>query len=211
MFRNRRDAGQQLALKLGHLAHEHPVVLGLPRGGVPVAAEVAEALHSELDIIGVRKLGVPHQPEVAMGAIGEAGVRVLDERLIALANIPDEDVAEVEANEREVLAQRLQKFRAVRPRVDLTNRVAIIVDDGIATGATAAVACEIAKRLGARKVVLAVPVAPPEALEASAADEVVAVLTPRTFRAVGMHYLDFGQTPDEEVVEILGTSFAKLG
>lgn len=209
MFDNRIDAGQQLAKKLEHLREEHPVVLGLPRGGVPVAAVVAEALNAQLDVIVVRKLGIPLQPEVAMGAIGEGGVKVLDPRLIRQAGITDAQIAAVEHEERATLDARVRALRAIRPREPLIGRTALIVDDGLATGATAAVACQIARALGATKVVLAVPVAPRELLDVFPADEVIAVETPYPFHAVGMHYRDFGATSDAQVQQLLEQSVAR--
>lgn len=203
MFRNRIDAGQQLAAKLMYLHDQRPVILGLPRGGVPVATVVAEALDAPLDVIVVRKLGIPFQPEVAMGAIGEGGARVLDEGLIRRAGITEQQIAQVEAAERQTMDARIQSLRAIRPRVSLVGRTAVIVDDGLATGATAAVACQIARELGAAKVVLAVPVGPSEVLDVFPADDVVAVETPHPFRAVGMHYVDFGPTSDAEVQQLL--------
>lgn len=209
MFENRIDAGEQLAEKLSHLRIEHPVVLGLPRGGVPVAAVIADALDAPLDVIVVRKLGIPYQPEVAMGAIGEGEVRVLDHRLIKIAGVSDAQIAEVEAKERATLDARVSKLRAIRPRVPLAGRTAIIVDDGLATGATAAVAAEIARMLGAARVVLAVPVAPADVLKTFPADEVIAVETPVPFRAVGLHYRDFSATQDEEVQELMKWAAAR--
>ena len=135
-FANRRDAGRRLADRLEPLRGEDMVVLGLPRGGVPVAAEVATALGAPLDVIVVRKLGVPHQPEFAMGAIGEGGARVLDLSVVAHARVSDADLAVVERRERAELERRLQRLRGDRPHVPLTGRVALIVDDGIATGST---------------------------------------------------------------------------
>ena len=158
VFDNRVDAGKRLAARLRHLAESDPVVLGLPRGGVPVAAEVAKALNAPLDVIVVRKLGLPFQPEVAMGAIGEGGVRVLDPALIARAGVSAAELAQVEETERATLESRSARFRRGRERADLTGRTVVIVDDGIATGATARAACEVARRLGATRVILAVPV-----------------------------------------------------
>lgn len=140
IFENRTDAGEQLAAKLTHLRASKPVVLGLPRGGVPVAAVVADALDAPLDVIVVRKLGIPYQPEVAMGAIGEGEVRVLDHRLVKIAGVSDAQIAEVEAKERATLDARVTQLRAIRPRVPLVGRTVIIVDDGLATGATASAA-----------------------------------------------------------------------
>ena len=203
-FVDRADAGWQLAERLERFRGARPVVLGLPRGGVPVAYQVAASLDAPLDVIVVRKLGVPFQPEVAMGAVGESGARVLDDRIIAQAGVTADELAEVDRRERRVLAERLERYRRGRPRVDLAGRTAIVVDDGMATGSTAKVACRIARALGAASVVLAVPVGPAEALHGfEEADEVVAVSAPRDFVAVGSHYDDFAPTGDDEVVMLL--------
>ncbi|HEX6237825.1 MAG TPA: phosphoribosyltransferase [Acidimicrobiales bacterium] len=204
-FADRADAGQQLAERLSYLQGEDVVVLGLPRGGVPVAYEVAQALGAPLDVIVVRKLGVPSQPELAMGAIGEDGARVLNPDVLHVARIGDAELAEVEAREREELARRAQRFRGDRPRVPLEGRTAVVVDDGIATGATARAACHVAREHGAAQVILAVPVAPAGWAEAAhpEADEVVCVETPQWFSAIGQFYRDFSQTSDEEVVSLI--------
>lgn len=204
MFEDRVDAGRQLAARLGYLRGQDVVVLGLPRGGVPVAYEVAQSLGAELDVIVVRKLGVPYQPEVAMGAIGEGGARVLEPRILAQARVAQDDLLQVEERERGVLQARVERFRRGRPRTLLQGRTALIVDDGVATGSTARAACQVARQLGAARVVLAVPVAPREALrDFEGPDEVVALSTPSHFTAVGCHYRDFSPTTDEEVVVLL--------
>ncbi len=201
---DRLDAGRQLAARLEHLRDRDPVVLGIPRGGVPVAAEVARSLGAPLDVVVVRKLGVPWQPELAMGAIGEGGYRVLDRDLITRAGVSAQQLAAVETRERVVLEDRVARLRKGRPPTDLTGRVAVVVDDGIATGATARVACAVARHLGAARVVLATPVAAADTLAAvTEADEVVCVSTPYPFLAVGHHYRDFSATTDEEVVALL--------
>ncbi len=206
-FSNRVEAGQRLAHELAPLAGEDIVVLGLPRGGVPVAAEVARSLGVPLDVIVVRKLGVPAQPELAMGAIGEAGARFVDNRIVARAGVSPADLDRVEAREREVLEARVRRLRGGRPPVDLAGRTAVVVDDGIATGATARVACTVARHLGAARVVLAVPVGPESTLAAvTEADTVVCPVTPRRFLAVGQHYADFRPTTDEEVVALLAAA-----
>lgn len=194
-----------MAEALGHLRDEDVVVLGLPRGGVAVAAEVARALGAPLDVIVVRKLGLPYQPELAMGAIGEGGVRVLDDEVIRLAHVSDDDLAQVEDRARAELERRADRFRAGSTRIDLTGRVVVIVDDGIATGSTARAASEVARAQGAARVVLAVPVAPAgwEDRAAGVADEVVCVASPTSFAAVGQFYDDFTQVDDAEVVAIL--------
>jgi len=206
MFRDRVDAGRQLAEQLkGSVGDEHVVVLGLPRGGVPVAFEVARELDAPLDVIVVRKLGVPYQPELGMGAIGEDGVRVLNDQVIAMAMVTEDEVAAVEQLERAELERRAALFRGDRPRTSLVGRTAVVVDDGIATGSTAQAACQVVRAHGASRVILAVPVAPRSslALLAETADELVCLATPEPFFAVGQFYRNFSQTSDEEVVEVL--------
>jgi putative phosphoribosyl transferase len=207
MFADRVDAGRRLAKRLEHLRDRDVVVLGLPRGGVPVAFEVASALNAPLDVLVVRKVGVPFQPELAMGAVGEGGFRVVDERVVERAGISPDELLGAERRARTELESQVARFRRGRERVDLAGRVVVIVDDGIATGSTARVACQAARGLGAREVVLAVPVAPVATWEAmSAADEFVCVATPSPFHAVGMHYADFTATQDDEVIELLDSA-----
>jgi len=206
MFRDRVDAGRQLAERLKRsLGDEDVVVLGLPRGGVPVAFEVARELDAPLDVIVVRKLGVPYQPELGMGAIGEDGVRVLNDQVLAMVGVGEDEVAEVERSERAELERRAKRFRGDQPRTSLVGRTAIVVDDGIATGSTARAACQVARAHGASRVILAVPVAPLSSLRslAETADELVCLATPEPFFAVGQFYGNFSQTADEEVVELL--------
>jgi putative phosphoribosyl transferase len=202
VFVDRGDAGRRLGQRLQYLRGEDVVVLGLPRGGVQVAAEVAVALGAPLDVVVVRKLGVPGQPELAMGAIGEGGVRVLVPETVRRAGVTDDALADVERRERAELQRRIQRFRGDRPRLSLIGRTAVVVDDGIATGSTALAACQIARAQGATRVVLAVPVAPftwtRELHEA--ADELIALATPRLLRAIGEWYTDFSQSTDEDVV-----------
>ena len=204
VFEDRDDAAAQLAELLSGSVLPEPVVLGLPRGGVPVAAVIARRLVAPLDVIVVRKLGVPWQPEVAMGAIGEAGVRILDDRLVHSLRIPASEVAAVEERERAVLDARVQMLRrghALRP---LGGRTALIVDDGIATGATAQAACLVARSLGAGTVVVAAPVGAPDAASRiTAADSVVCVRQPAGFVAVGQYYRRFDEVPDDEVTTAL--------
>jgi len=204
-FVNRSHAGRKLARLLGHLRKEPCVVLGLPRGGVPVGFEVAKALGAPLEVLLVRKLGVPFQPELAMGAIGEGGVRILDTGRVRRLGVSAAQVEHVERAEREEMARQAELFRRGRPAADLNGRTAVIVDDGIATGSTALAACPIARRLGAARIVMAAPVAPRDApgLFADAADEFVAASPPRRFAAVGLFYADFQATPDQEVSELL--------
>ncbi len=204
-FVDRVDAGRRLASKLTHLRDEQVVVLGLPRGGVPVAFEVAEALDAPLDVIVVRKLGVPFQPELGMGAIGEDGVRIINADVIGMAGVSEAALAEVEKRERAELERRARRFRGERPRVSLDGRTVVIVDDGIATGSTARAACRVARSRGATRIVLAMPVAPQDWTTrlSAEADELIAVETPDPFWAVGEFYRNFSQTSDESVVACL--------
>jgi putative phosphoribosyl transferase len=204
-FRDRRDAGERLAARLASYADESPVVVGLPRGGVVVAAAVAEALHAPLDVIVVRKVGVPTQPELGMGAVGEGGVIVRTQPVIQAARVTPEQFDAVVARERDEVARRAERFRGDRAPVQLAGRTVIVVDDGIATGGTARAALEVVRAQGARRVVLAVPVAPPETLREleSVADDVVCLDAPSWFQAVGLHYDDFTQTSDADVVALL--------
>jgi putative phosphoribosyl transferase len=210
-FRDRVDAGRQLADRLRvmpEIASARPgelVVLGLPRGGVPVAFEVAKVLGAPLDVILVRKLGVPGQAELAMGAIGEHGARVVNQRVVDSARITNDQFAMVEARERSELERRAELLRGARAHVSLTGRTAIIVDDGIATGATARAACDVARAQGAARVVLAAPVAPPGTIRAmrQAADDVVVVDAPEPFFAIGEFYGDFSATGDDTVLALL--------
>jgi putative phosphoribosyl transferase len=205
VFADRVDAGRRLARRLEYLRNRPVVVLGLPRGGVPVAYEVATALGAPLDVIVVRKLGVPFQPELAMGAIGEDGVRIVDDEVVRTAGVSQEEMAAVESRERAELERRARLFRAERGRVPLEGRTAVVVDDGIATGSTARAACQVARALGATRVVLAVPVGPPgwEARIGPDADEFVTLSTPDLFFAIGQFYENFSQTSDEEVIDLL--------
>jgi putative phosphoribosyl transferase len=209
-FRDRRDAGEQLAARLAHLESEHPLVLALPRGGVPVAALVAARLHAPLDILVVRKLGVPFHPELAMGAVGEDGSRVLEHTVIRQAGITAQQIATVEAQERAEIERRAARYRDGRTPVPLSGRVVVIVDDGIATGSTALAAIQVARHRGAARVVLAAPVAAAETARelASVVDELVCVATPEHFAAVGQFYRDFSQTSDDEVASLLAAARA---
>jgi putative phosphoribosyl transferase len=181
------------------------VVLGLPRGGVPVAYEVATALDLPLDVIIVRKLGVPSQPELAMGAIGEGGARTIDDDVVAMAAVQSADLSAVEEREKLELERRAVLFRGDRPGLTLKGRTALIIDDGIATGSTARAACQVARAQGAARVVLATPVAPPRAVAElrGDADEVICLSTPELFWAIGEFYFDFTQTSDDEVTALL--------
>lgn len=201
-FSDRVEAGRRLAALLAARPHAGDVVvLGLPRGGVPVAAEVAAELRAPLDVLVVRKLGVPFERELAFGAIGEGGVRVVNEAMIQAQRLSAQDVAEVEARERAELERRSRRYRGSRPPYPIEGRTAVIVDDGVATGATARAACLVARARGAARVVLAVPVAPRGWVRrlGDVADDLVCVDEPREMYAVGQFYADFSETQDEEV------------
>ncbi|WP_329184203.1 phosphoribosyltransferase family protein [Actinacidiphila glaucinigra] len=210
-FTDRADAGRQLAERLRHLDFDNPIVLGLPRGGVVVAYEVAQALHAPLDVIVVRKLGVPYHRELGFGAIGEGGAKVLSDDIVRMGHVSRADIDSVEHREEAELARQAHRFREGRPRTALAGRTVLIVDDGVATGATALAACEVARAQGAARIVLAVPVASPQSLPAlrHAADDVVCLSAPNAFFAVGEWYHDFSQTADEEVSGLLKRAAAR--
>lgn len=205
MFVNRSDAGRRLAASVEHLRGPGTVVLGLPRGGVEVAYEVASRLGAPLDVIVVRKLGVPWQPELAMGAVGEGGARFVNDDVRSAAGVSHEELADVETREKAAVERRATRLRAGRTRQSLRGRTAVLVDDGIATGATVRVACQVARALGAAKVVVAVPVGPPGcgAKLEDVADEIVCPRQPAGFTAIGGYYQDFSQTTDAEVTALL--------
>jgi predicted phosphoribosyltransferase/dienelactone hydrolase len=214
MFTCRADAGRRLAALLARtLPAESLVVLGLPRGGVPVAYEVAKALGAPLDVTVVRKLGVPYQPELAMGAIGEDGVRIINQEVARQVRVTASQFEAVEAREREELARRAERFRGHHDRVPLEGRTALIVDDGIATGSTVRAACQVARAHGARRVVVAAPVAPRSAIHdlRAVADDVIVLESPEPFVAIGQFYNDFTQTSDAEVVQLLERARAHSG
>jgi predicted phosphoribosyltransferase len=206
LFADRTDAGRRLGERLAGVEGV-VVVLGIPRGGVVVAVEVAAALGAPLDVVVPRKIGAPFNPELGLGAIAP-GVRVLDERLIRELGVPDSYLErEIAAQEREI-ERRLEVYRGGRPPVDVRDSIAIVVDDGVATGGTAIAALRWARAAGAREVVLAIPVAPPQAIPMleTEADRVVALATPDRFHAVGQWYRDFDQVADRAVVAVLQAS-----
>jgi putative phosphoribosyl transferase len=205
-FADRRDAGRRLAAKLGSLSDEHPVVVGLPRGGVPVAAEVASALGAALEILAVRKLGAPHNPEYGIGAIAEDGSRVFDPAALTALGIDRDELESIVAREVGELRRRVALYRGSRRPLPLEGRVAVVVDDGVATGVTDTAALRAIRRQRPRRLVLAVPVGARDsiALLQEEADEVVCLIAPRLLRGVGQWYRDFSQVSDQEVVASLG-------
>jgi putative phosphoribosyl transferase len=212
-FADRREAGATLAGLLRHYAHRPGiVVLALPRGGVPVAFEVAEALGAPLDIFLVRKLGMPGHPEFAMGAIASGGVRVLSDDVVRMYGVSREAIAEVARVEQAELERREREYRQHHAPVDLRDKVAILVDDGLATGSTMKAAVQALRAHQPSRVVVAVPVGAPSSCDEfrSIADEVVCARTPEPFSAVGLWYHDFTQTSDDEVQTLLQTHARKL-
>ncbi len=209
IFRNRSDAGRRLGLELAKREFAAtPVVLALPRGGVPVGFEIAEQLHAPLDIFVVRKLGIPDDEELAMGAIASGGVRVLNERLVEHLRIPDDVIEEVTAREQVELARREQVYRGERPMIMVTSRPAILVDDGLATGATVRAAIAGLRQREPASVTVALPVGPREACDElrGEADEVICLVNPQPFSSVGLWYDDFAQISDEQVRDLLEKS-----
>jgi putative phosphoribosyl transferase len=207
-FRDRADAGRQLAGRLRGLELEHPVVEAMARGGVPVGYQIARVLRAPLDVIVVRKLGHPSQPELGLGALAEGGVRVVNTRLVSQLQVGEEVIDRVASLEEIELGRRLAAYRGDRHPVEVTGRTVVVVDDGLATGFTALAAIEAMRRRGASRVVLAVPVAPPGALSMmhSAADDVVCLEATERFFGISEWYGDFRQVPDEEVVALLASA-----
>jgi len=212
-FRDRSEAGQRLARELAPYADQEGVtVLALPRGGVPVAYEVAKKLNAPLDVFLVRKLGVPGQEELAMGAIASGGVRVLNRDVVALAGVTENVIEAVAARETWELERRERVYRRGRPALSLTGRVVILVDDGLATGASMRAAVRAVQSQGPARIVVAVPTAPPDTCESLGreVDEVICVLRPDRFRSVGTWYDDFSQTTDAEVQQLLDETFRSV-
>jgi len=205
IFKDRMDAGRQLVRRLDHLRDRSPIVLALPRGGVVVAYEIARALGCALDVIVARKLGAPRNPEFGFGAIGPGGERVIDKGSVRMLGLSEADIEAVAARELEELGRRLHHYRGDRAMPDLHERTAIMVDDGLATGVTARAALRSVRRMEPGRLVLAVPVSPPDTAELISAevDEFVCLHTPAAFMAVGQWYQVFDQTPDEEVIRLL--------
>jgi putative phosphoribosyl transferase len=211
VFTDRADAGRQLAsaveTQLASQLGGNVVVLGLPRGGVPVAFEVAGGLGAPLDVIVVRKLGLPEQPELAMGAVGEGGIVIVNDEVMRRSWVSSDDVAAVERRERQELERQAQRFRAGRARAGVAGRTAVLVDDGIATGATARAACEVARGQGAARVIMAAPVGAPGSASAlsdsGSCDELLVLRAPASFSSVGEWYGDFAPVCDAEVASLL--------
>jgi putative phosphoribosyl transferase len=204
-FRDRRDAGRKLAGLLEHVRSEQPVVVGIPRGGVPVAAEVAHALHAPLDVAVVRKIGAPQNPEYAIGALAEGGVHVVSERVARALGVSDEGLQALLEGVGQELAERLRRYRQACAPIEISGRTVILVDDGLATGRSARAAMLSLRKRGASRLILAIPVAAPAAVQAlaRAADQVVCVDTPEDLWAVGQWYDDFKPPADEEIAALL--------
>ncbi len=206
-FRNRSDAGRQLAKALAGYKDQQPVILALPRGGVPVGAQVAAALNAPLDLILVRKIGVPFQPELAMGAVVDGGAPIVvpNEDVIRLAGIDESEFQAVCDNQLAEIERRRQRYLGNRKHADVSGRTAIVIDDGFATGATTRAALRATRMRKPKRLVLAVPVAPTDSLSAlhGDADDVVCLEDHEPFGPIGVYYTDFSQVPDEEVIEIL--------
>jgi putative phosphoribosyl transferase len=208
-FSDRREAGAELAERLKHYRNRNDViVLALPRGGVPVAYAVAEALHAPLDVFLVRKLGLPGHRELAMGAIASGGVRVLNQYVVKALSIPPEIIDDVAREEQAELERRERAYRDGRPLADVKDRTVLLIDDGLATGSTMKAAVEAVRLLGPARIVVGVPVGAPDTCRefADVADEIVCARTPERFAAVGQWYRDFSETTDDEVRRLLQSS-----
>lgn len=206
VFRDREDAGRRLAVELAAYAPMHPIVLGLPRGGVPVAFEVARALHAPLDVWVARKVGVPWHPELGVGAVAEGGFVHLNQEIVNRIGLSRDRLADIVRGKQGEVEERVRLFRGDRPRPDLRDRVVIVVDDGIATGGTVRAVIRSIRAQAPKAIVLAVPVAAPETLDAIAreVERIVCLRTPADLYAIGLWYADFRQVSDEEVARLLG-------
>ena len=207
-YRDRRHAGVELARHLADVKGQDVVVLALPRGGVPVAFEVARALDAPLDVFVVRKLGLPGHPEFAMGALASGGVRVLNDEVVRLYRIPEQAVDAIAKDERIELERRERAYRSQRPALDVRGRTVVLIDDGLATGSTMKAAVEAVRALSPARIIVAVPVGSPDTCRefAAIADDIICARAPEHFAAVGQWYDDFRQTTDEEVRELLQTA-----
>ena len=205
-FRDRLEAGRLLGEELTRRRLQDALVLGLPRGGVPIAAEVARAIHAPLDVFIVRKLGVPGHEELAMGAIASGGVRVMNQDVLRHIPVPQKSIDAVAAREEQELIRRERSYRGNRPPLDVSGKNVIVVDDGLATGSTMRAAVAALRNMNPASILVAVPVAAPQTVDEFRRDsiDIVALRTPEPFEAVGLWYENFSQTSDEEVQEILG-------
>lgn len=206
LFKDRTDAGKQLAARLQFLQGQpNVIVLGIPRGGVVVAAEIARALHAPLDVFIAHKLGAPFNPELAIGAITSTGEVLLDETLVVELRLSNKEIEREIEYQRQEIARRLEVYRKNRPPLDVQNKTVIITDDGVATGSTMLAALRALRQSQPARVILAIPVGPPETIQrlGQECDQVVVLATPEPFWAVGRFYTHFGQTSDAEVIELL--------
>jgi putative phosphoribosyl transferase len=206
-FRDREEAGERLADRLIRYRDRDPIVLALPRGGVPVAAPIAAALAAPLEVFVARKVGAPDQPELGIGAVAEGGVRWRNEDALSMLGISDDTFDRLAEREEDELRRRVERYRGARPFPQITNLTAILVDDGLATGGTARAALRALRRAGPARLVLAVPVGPPSTLRwlQPEADDVVCLMAPHQFAAVGYWYRDFHPVSDTEVLDLLGS------
>lgn len=208
IFKDRCDAGRQLAERLTFLKDQpNVIVLGIPRGGVVVAAEVARALHAPLDVFLAHKLGAPFNPELAIGAITSTGEILLDELLVRELQIGEQDIAREAEHQRKEIERRMKAYRQERPPLDVQNKTVVLIDDGVATGSTVLASLRALRKQRPAKLMLAIPVGPAETIHrlARECDRLIVLDTPEPFWAVGRFYLQFGQTSDQEVIELLET------
>jgi len=205
MFQNRQQAGQKLAKDLQQYRSKKPIILGIPRGGVVVACEVAKALQAPLDVIVARKIGAPLQPEFAIGAIAPGGIRVFNEESVRYFALNKQDLNALVSREQQEMQRRIELYRAGRKKLDLENQIVIVIDDGLATGLTALAAVRSVKKAGAKEIILAIPVAAADTMRnmAHEVDKIIYLSAPEYFGAVSRFYEEFPQTTDEEVITIL--------
>jgi putative phosphoribosyl transferase len=205
LFIDRHHAGLELAKRLAKYAAENPVILALPRGGVVIGYEIAKAFHSPLDVIIARKIGLPHNKEFGIGAIGEEGVRILDNRVIDIIGLPMDTVENIINEEMNELKRRIHLYRKNRPLPDLKNKTVILVDDGLATGVTAKAAIQAIKKLHPKKIIFASPICSYESAQdlRSFVNDIVCLATPLDLMAIGLWYQNFDQVTDEEVIDLL--------